>query len=216
MGEVSNRRKGGSGAGRLADVAPRDFFDELAHELAVVIHAVVENPGQPGSDSRHRLQRGDHLDELRVHDGENAAANQRGREEGTGRKPTARPAWSARSRLDEGFLRSMGAREAKGRDERTAGGTSRRMKRQQRQEYLIGNSEGEEAPKLSPNGEQEDFDRVVQVLSPVKIIREQSLFLLPSSELNATTFLPFSRTTWFLSNRELMTASIFGIKIDIK
>lgn len=44
--------------------------------------------------------------------------------------------------------------------------------------YLIGNSEGEKASDLSSNGEQQDFNRVVDVLSPVKIIGEKSLFLL--------------------------------------
>lgn len=55
MGEVSNRSRGGGGGGRLADIPPRDFFDQIAHQFAVVAHSVVENPGELGSDRRHGL-----------------------------------------------------------------------------------------------------------------------------------------------------------------
>lgn len=58
MSEVSNRGRGGRGgrgSGELADVSPRDFFDEIAHQFAVVVHSIVENPGELGSDRRHGL-----------------------------------------------------------------------------------------------------------------------------------------------------------------
>lgn len=42
----------------------------------MVAHSVVENPGQLGSDRRHGLERRDHFNELRIHDGENAASNE--------------------------------------------------------------------------------------------------------------------------------------------
>lgn len=58
MSEVSNRSRGGRGgrgSGGLADVSPRDFFDEIAHQFAVVVHSIVENPSELGSDRRHGL-----------------------------------------------------------------------------------------------------------------------------------------------------------------
>ena len=130
MSEVSNRSRGGSGGGgggRLANVPPRDFFDEIAHQFAVVVHPIVENPGELGSDRRHGLERCDHFDKLGIHDRENAASDELSeKDKKTERKRAEKPAWSARSPGGEDYRKWRGVLEERGMGERKAGGTSRR------------------------------------------------------------------------------------------